>query len=478
MIQKLVLVFSTILFSTSLFADSYHNRGVFIGERASGMGGAFTAISDDPSGMYYNPAGIAFAYENYFSISANTYDQTIKNYQDVFGPGQSYARKSSTFAPNFFGSVKSFDKMKIGLSFVNPQSESYDQSNEIFNPFSLPSVSRFRIDYSEENDTYLIGPSIGYALSEKLSVGATLYYMQDTSKISSTQFVEGTNKSFSHISIRDRRRTLGFVPILGIQYMPTEKWALGASLRYTKVTGKERSIVGHTSTSSSLSTDSTNISNVTQDRGASLQDNLIFLKPGDAGGIPELYEFRVGSAHFLSQNLIIAYDVVYTSAYTHKQDRTQYELTKPYIYFTDNEDLTLSREETMNYSIGLEYFIIDSVAIRLGYYTNQSNHKKVDWLTAAMKKIAAANNQNLLTVNNTTPLSFYAPNALNPDPRFEQVNNNGYTLGMSWATASNSVTMTYVLERGRGGSQINSSQLPGILKYYSSSLYLVASTHQ
>ena len=35
----------------------------FIGElgaRAEGMGGAFTAVADDPSAIYFNPAGIAF----------------------------------------------------------------------------------------------------------------------------------------------------------------------------------------------------------------------------------------------------------------------------------------------------------------------------------------------------------------------------------------------------------------------------------
>ena len=44
----------------------------FMGDRATGLGGAYTAISDDPSGAYYNPAGLAFAYDNQISLSVNS----------------------------------------------------------------------------------------------------------------------------------------------------------------------------------------------------------------------------------------------------------------------------------------------------------------------------------------------------------------------------------------------------------------------
>ncbi len=42
-------------------ADELHYTNLLIGDRASGMGGAYTAVSDDATGLYYNPAGIAYA---------------------------------------------------------------------------------------------------------------------------------------------------------------------------------------------------------------------------------------------------------------------------------------------------------------------------------------------------------------------------------------------------------------------------------
>ena len=39
-------------------AQGLHYRTIPIGERAIGLGGAYTGIADDPSATYYNPAGL------------------------------------------------------------------------------------------------------------------------------------------------------------------------------------------------------------------------------------------------------------------------------------------------------------------------------------------------------------------------------------------------------------------------------------
>ena len=69
-----VFLFAIILFLyTSASAQDYYNIKGLFGEKAPGMGGAFTAISDDVSGMYYNPAGLSFSDKNYISINASSY---------------------------------------------------------------------------------------------------------------------------------------------------------------------------------------------------------------------------------------------------------------------------------------------------------------------------------------------------------------------------------------------------------------------
>lgn len=67
---------------TGVAADEYHFINTFVGDRAAGMGGAYTAIADGPEGMYYNPAGLAFAPANYVSVSTNAFEFRNSVYEE------------------------------------------------------------------------------------------------------------------------------------------------------------------------------------------------------------------------------------------------------------------------------------------------------------------------------------------------------------------------------------------------------------
>ena len=69
--KSLVLLFVTLLSDGILKADQFHYANFLIGERAMGLGGAFTAVADDASGIFYNPAGLGFALNSDISGSAN-----------------------------------------------------------------------------------------------------------------------------------------------------------------------------------------------------------------------------------------------------------------------------------------------------------------------------------------------------------------------------------------------------------------------
>lgn len=63
-------------------ADPYHYQGIPLGQRALGFGGAFTGLAADPSGAYYNPAGLVWTGDSALSASLtlNAFDrQTIED---------------------------------------------------------------------------------------------------------------------------------------------------------------------------------------------------------------------------------------------------------------------------------------------------------------------------------------------------------------------------------------------------------------
>src|SRR5512142_2455055 len=112
--------------AANALADDLHYNNLLVGERASGMGGAYTAVSDDATGLYYNPAGIVYAAGRSVSANVNGYYYSKKTYKDVIG-GNGWVRNSAALLPNYFGAVLPLEDYKIGFSYALPDSITSDQ---------------------------------------------------------------------------------------------------------------------------------------------------------------------------------------------------------------------------------------------------------------------------------------------------------------------------------------------------------------
>ena len=79
--QYFLLVLS--LFSLPVYASFANYNSVLIGERAAGMGGAFTALSNDPAGCsFYNPATLTRMKGNKLSASVNLFNKYDTSFGD------------------------------------------------------------------------------------------------------------------------------------------------------------------------------------------------------------------------------------------------------------------------------------------------------------------------------------------------------------------------------------------------------------
>ncbi len=123
-LASLVAVFAT--GSTTLFAtNEYYYKNMLVGERAFGLGGAYVAISDDPSGVFHNPAGLVYSLENYVSLSANAFMSSEQKFKDVY-PGQDHTYTSEGFVPSFFGFIQNWGKSKVGFAIAVPHTDNLD----------------------------------------------------------------------------------------------------------------------------------------------------------------------------------------------------------------------------------------------------------------------------------------------------------------------------------------------------------------
>ncbi len=218
-------------------ADPYHYVNLLVGDRAAGMGGAYVAVSDDPAGLYYNPAGIAYAQRSNLSASMNTYDFTQRRYRSVLG-GRDWVRTSSSLLPNFFGVTQPLGPGVAGFSYAVPDSVLEDQRQSIPGvPTTLTSeAATYTIDFNNRDATYLAGPSYGIAIDERLSLGLTLYgYLRTQQIILNQQFTFSDPSLYHWENTYIDRVEYGLRPLLGLMFTPVPRLSLGLTLGKTQL---------------------------------------------------------------------------------------------------------------------------------------------------------------------------------------------------------------------------------------------------
>ena len=338
---KFILTLSLLCFGELAIADEYHYNNLLIGDRASGMGGAYTAVSDDATGMYYNPAGIAYVGDKNFSASVNAYYSQYKKYDNVIG-NKAFERNSSALLANYFGIVKAVGNYKIGFSYAVPDAVSENQ-NQNFDNVSA-SVSRFTINLNNKDSTYNFGPSIATEIRDDLSAGLTLYVHQRDAQLIVNQYSERVDTSTQWTSHYFHISELGLRPILGVAWSPAEKLSLGLSLSKT--------LVMH---SNAESQDTCWDSSAGGCAGAPAAPSV--LRPTiTTYDIKRQYPTKIalGAAYFADKDLLFSGDLTYYTA-------------------VKEDPLFGEKVATYNVAVGTEYYLSKKWAVRAGLFTNNAN---------------------------------------------------------------------------------------------------------
>ncbi len=317
-------------------ADEYHYNSTIIGERPAGMGGAYTAVSDDAAGLYYNPAGTVYSFGSNLSVSANAYTSATKKYDNA-GLNFAYERKSENFQPNFFGVVQHTPFGTIGLSYAVQDSLLEDQSQTFLNP--TPIVADWTLNYLKEYNIYNVGPSIAWNVSKDLKLGVTLYLHYKKYKVVNNSFqhyADGTHRWSNAIARQDE---LGYRPILGFIYAPENgKYSVGFSITQTFLFNSSIYVQATEKTPT----------------GTYATDPFFAIsRSNDKANYP--YTARFGLAYFPTNALLVTGDIAYTSAAT--------------------DNVWLNREPVVNLSLGAEYYTSPSFAFRAGIFTDRANTK-------------------------------------------------------------------------------------------------------
>ncbi len=358
-INVILITGIVVFFTGTALADEYHYTNLLVGDRASGMGGTYIAVSDDATGLYYNPAGAAYIMGQSFSASVNAYYNTEKKYNGVIG-GNGWVRTSSSILPNYFGVVQPLGKVKVGISYAVPESIMEDQ-DQTFHDLSLSSsiapynppgtkISSYIINYNNESNTYNYGLSIATELTDKSSVGLTLYWYQSKTQWIMNQIIKTTSGGYEWTNNYYQIEEHGIRPILGFMWSPVDKVSVGLSLSNILIQGS------NTKVQSSYIRENIAVDNIPSN------NNAVSLPDG-----PSTYgekrkhpvQIGLGVAWFASPSLLLSGDINHYTG-------VNYTLVRDFDFKAVN-----------NISLGAEYYLSRTWAMRGGLYTDFANTPKI-----------------------------------------------------------------------------------------------------
>lgn len=180
------------LFSCSyLFADGTE---VSYGIKAISMGKAFTAIANDTSAMYWNPAGLV-------QLKGQGLNADVINVKTT----SSFAEKS--YYPGF---TLGDNKYTTNGTVYIPAAAYYYGLDKLTVAFGMYAISGLESDYTQTEvkmgskiGILNVGPSIGYQVNDQLSVGASLSMLMAETRLMGTVNMALINPLYAALGEQD-----------------------------------------------------------------------------------------------------------------------------------------------------------------------------------------------------------------------------------------------------------------------------------
>jgi long-chain fatty acid transport protein len=212
----LFLVFP-LLISANIFAGGFQLNEH--GARALAMGGAFTAVANDPSAIYWNGAGLSYLSGTniVFGVSMIA---PVSSFRGVAPSVTKYRGKNLVFFPaHFFASHQLSDKFTVGLGFTTPFGLGTEWDEDWIGKYLAVETSL---------QTFIVTPVIAYKPIETLSISAGFVYSFANVLITRKNPLQPIFASDAFIHLEgDDMFAYGFNA--GILFKPTKCISIGAS---------------------------------------------------------------------------------------------------------------------------------------------------------------------------------------------------------------------------------------------------------
>jgi len=371
LIASLVLI----LAPTLVFAGGFNLAGA--GMKGLSMSGAYRAISDDWSAMYWNPAGLAGQSSGFWIEAKVLYPNTRitpdtpnlggSDYYSLYRNG---VEQSSVNGGRPTGSIalqwQFNDKLTAGISAFTPSALGANWEGLYTGPYGNYGNDP---DYPTENwesSMYVIDihPTIGYQVTDQLAVGVGLGIKISSIELRSPALVPGLDDDgdqlplpmsyfFADATLSGSGVGVGFN--VGLMYDVTDDFTVGFSYIGPSTIPIEGTVSQDVYLPYLVYADGPYTSTLSAEPDAKAD----FPLPMEAG---------LGFAYAFSNNFTAAFDARWTNWAALDVITIEMDGAGPDGMPADDSELVLNWEDTISYHLGFMWDTSDAVQLRAGYY--------------------------------------------------------------------------------------------------------------
>jgi hypothetical protein len=206
--------------------------------------------------------------------------------------------------------------------------------------------------FFRQDTSYLIGPAYAFEVNQKMSLGVSVFAFMHSIKIIDNTVVlydpVGSGQYFVY-QANGSRTSLGTVIKAGMQYMPVPKVSIGVTAaRPFNMAGSGKAQITSTQLDSS--------GNPVTPKGT-FNTDMKTIEGSTFYEEPTPMSFSAGTAYFMSRTFLVTAQLDYhTAVQTFKE---------------------FPIRATLNWSLGSECYLTDSVAMRAGVYSNNARTQSV-----------------------------------------------------------------------------------------------------
>lgn len=241
-LRKICQIVLIVGLSSLAYGNEDHFNRPRCGLRVWGLGGAYTAVSDDSSAVCYNPAGMVFAKTTKETSSFSSY--AIHHYKAKDAVADGNVSHNSAGVRGFFGGMTKdpivLPKIPVGFAIYVPDAGERHQSIDIISPELGISDAKYRtteVELERRLALALALPADSYAM------GAAVTIINRTKKgtsvssgvVTGTQILDDDpSKTYLFVVGQNFEYDLWLSKIaIGWMWYPTASTSLGATIQHT-----------------------------------------------------------------------------------------------------------------------------------------------------------------------------------------------------------------------------------------------------